>query len=499
MMTTLRRFAADRNLRGNAGLLALITAGALLGPSSPALATGLNAGPWPMFHRSATHDGRATGGAFPLNAALAWTNATGDSIEYSSPVIASDGTIYIGNSDKELVALTPGGGVKWTYATGGNIRYSTPAISDDGTVYVGSADGKLYAIRANGTLRWATLTGGAIKTSPAIAPDGTIYAGSDDKKLWAFRADGTVKWSFVTGDTIRSSPTIGPDGAIYFGSDDHKIYAVEPTGLLRWAAVTGGPVKATPAIGQSVNVIVGSYDGFLYAISAGGVLQWVTFVGDEIRSSAAIGIHGKVFLAVGTKLAVFRDDGNDSWDFELGSALLSTPAVHTRLSDSLETVVIGAENGRVYAVERTAGVVWSALLGSPVRSSAAIANGHVYVGTLAGSIVCVGPPVTTAVETELLPRTALLASPNPFTTGDRVTLRYAFGAGSTRAAEGGRIVVTDVSGRLVRTLELSAGSAESAAIWDGADAQGRPAAAGVYLYRWELGGDSGSGRVICVR
>mgnify|MGYP000169457669 CR=1 FL=1 len=486
--------ARDRVARWIIPPLALLAASSVGGWSAPAQATGLNSGPWPMFHRSATHDARTTG-VFPATAAIAWTNATGDTIEYSSPVIASDGTIYVGNKDNELVALTPGGSVKWVYGTNGNIRYSTPAIADDGTVYVGSADGKLYAIRSNGTLRWATPTGGAVKTSPAIAPDGTIYAGSDDKKLWAFRADGTVKWSFATGDTIRSSPTIGADGAIYFGSNDRKIYAVEPTGVLRWAATTGGPVKASPAIGQGADVIVGSYDGFLYSISAGGTLQWVTFLADEIRSSAAIGIQGKIYLSLGTKLTVVGNDGDLAWDRELGSVINSTPAVHTRLSDSLETVVVGAENGRFYAVERNAGIVWQALLGSPIRSSAAIANGRVYVCTLAGSVVCFGAPVTTDVEAGPLVSAGLVVSPNPFMSGERVTLRYAGGM-SAPAPDGGRILVTDVTGRLVRTLALSG---ESPAVWDGADAHDRPVAAGVYLYRWELGDDSGSGRVVSLR
>jgi len=39
---------------------------------------------------------------------------------------------------------------KWAFQTGDSIQYSSPALGADGTIYVGSIDGYLYAVMPNG-------------------------------------------------------------------------------------------------------------------------------------------------------------------------------------------------------------------------------------------------------------------------------------------------------------------------------------------------------------
>jgi len=116
---------------------------------------------------------------------------------------------------------------KWNFSTGGNV-FSSPVIATDGTIYVGSDDNKLYAINPDGTQKWNFTTGGGVKSSPAIGSDGIIYVGSTDFMLYAINIDGTQKWNFPTGSSVVSSPAIGPDGTIYIGSKDNKLYAINP-------------------------------------------------------------------------------------------------------------------------------------------------------------------------------------------------------------------------------------------------------------------------------
>ena len=67
---------------------------------------------------------------------------------------------------------------------------SSPAIGSDGTVYVGSSDKKLYAINGkNGVKRWEFKTGSYVSSSPAIGSDGMVYVGSEDKKLYAIKTN----------------------------------------------------------------------------------------------------------------------------------------------------------------------------------------------------------------------------------------------------------------------------------------------------------------------
>jgi outer membrane protein assembly factor BamB len=91
-----------------------------------------------------------------MNKIPSWLTAGLDEIT-SSPVISSDGTIYIGSNDNYLYALNPDCTLKWKFKTGDGI-FSSPAISRDGTIYVGSWDHYLYAIGDGTSLGASELT-----------------------------------------------------------------------------------------------------------------------------------------------------------------------------------------------------------------------------------------------------------------------------------------------------------------------------------------------------
>ena len=54
----------------------------------------------------------------------------------------------------------------WEFQTGGQVN-SSPAIGSDGTVYVGSSDKKLYAVNGKtGVEKWEFETGGGVGILP---------------------------------------------------------------------------------------------------------------------------------------------------------------------------------------------------------------------------------------------------------------------------------------------------------------------------------------------
>ncbi|MGQ9479330.1 MAG: outer membrane protein assembly factor BamB family protein [Thermoproteota archaeon] len=122
--------------------------------------------------------------------------------------------------------------LRWKFKTDGIIE-SSPVIASDGTIYFGSNDGYLYAVHTNGSLKWTFKTGGSIKSTPAIDAESRIRFGSDDGYLYVIDSNGTLRFRFKTNGHIRSSPTIGPDGTIYFGSSDNYLYALNPDGSLK--------------------------------------------------------------------------------------------------------------------------------------------------------------------------------------------------------------------------------------------------------------------------
>lgn len=95
---------------------------------------------------------------------------------YSSPVIGSDGTIYIGTiieprenvwdiPQSQLVAVNPDGNIKWTFPllSKGEVILSAPAVGQDGNIYFisimyGEGEGeftsKLYSVDPNRNRRW---------------------------------------------------------------------------------------------------------------------------------------------------------------------------------------------------------------------------------------------------------------------------------------------------------------------------------------------------------
>ncbi|MEA3547387.1 MAG: PQQ-binding-like beta-propeller repeat protein, partial [Thermodesulfobacteriota bacterium] len=142
------------------------------------------------------------------------------------------------------VFASDAGTLKWTFAAKGD--FSSPAIASDGTIYVtadndihDTVNGYLYAIDPNGTLKWSfsiNLDVDDPPTSPLIGPDGTIYQGSRDNYLYAINSDGSLKWRYLTLDTptwswgLEYSPAISTDGIIYAVGGDEALHAINSDG-----------------------------------------------------------------------------------------------------------------------------------------------------------------------------------------------------------------------------------------------------------------------------
>lgn len=135
----------------------------------------------------------------------------------AAPVIAPDGTLYIGNTHGELRSFGPGGEARWSVDIGGfqQIRTS-PALGSDGSVYVvGEATVRdnttspatqrtvleLLKYAANGGFVWRRTVPGQGPTNPVSAPPNILTIGGGDvvivpsgspyrARLTAFSADG---------------------------------------------------------------------------------------------------------------------------------------------------------------------------------------------------------------------------------------------------------------------------------------------------------------------
>lgn len=214
------------------------------------------------------------------------------------PTIAPDGDLILGADG--VYRISPEGQVRWHYpadpaATAKHV-FAAPLVASDGSIYVGGQDGLFVSLGADGALRWTYSIRADVDGGPALGPDGALYVGADDGRLYALRTDGSLRWSFVAQKDIRSAAAVGPGGVVYMTSFDGNLYALAPSGDVKWVLPTGGKIHATPVVDAAGNVFVGSGDDHLYAVSPKGKVLWSLELGADIDSSVAITDDGIVIV-----------------------------------------------------------------------------------------------------------------------------------------------------------------------------------------------------------
>jgi len=248
----------------------------------------------------------------------------------TAPAISAEGTIYVHVngpqnlvSIERLIALNPDGTLRWQFEFNAgsaiftsNVQ-SSPVIAPDGTIYVGSIDTNLYALNPDGTVKWAVSpTLSSISSSPVRGHDGTIYIMDATCTLFAFSKIGDPLWNFdlSAGTCYDASPSVGTDGTVYIGGPfERDVYAINADGTLKCKFLTGWTIVSTPAIAVDGTIYVGS--DFLYALNPNCTLKWkipqsgVSFS----SSSAAIGADGTIYWQGGRGLYGLNPDGTVKW------------------------------------------------------------------------------------------------------------------------------------------------------------------------------------------
>lgn len=312
----------------------------------------------------------------------------GESCSQSTPAVAEDGTIYYLPMTGNFFALNPDGTEKWKYPifTYKN-SWTSPSIASDGTIYIGSEmyppreTGKpeekqayIYALNPDGTEKWKYDTRSSWSNGTAsLANDGTIYTTAGDwdettnqfvNALIAFNQDGNVKWKFRPPNGVpEGSASIGKDGTIYIGAkgeDDPRnafFYAVDPNdGKEIWKFDLDQGVSITPGIADDGTIYFGDWGGKFYALNPDGTEKWSvqTPEGYEVLSSSpAIGKDGTVYFgSIANEFFAYNPDGTEKWNIPFESAgIVSSPAIG---SDG--TVYFATVPGELYAVGEGQGV-----------------------------------------------------------------------------------------------------------------------------------------------
>ncbi len=394
-----------------------------------------------------------------------------------------DGTVQAWHRDGTPVA-------GWPVIAGNFVERSSPAVADvdgdgDLEVFVGSwydgnagSTGGVYGFNANGTPLpgWPQLTAThtSVVASPALADldgdgDLEIAVGTYETtgRLFVWHHTGALMAGWpqaiprapASTSAMTSSPAIGDidgdgDLEIVTGSTGQcgTVYAWHHNGTLvaGWPALTSAVVDgSSPVLGDvdgdgGIDIVVGSGSGFTpFGCAAGAI-------------SKAYVLHANGVPAAG-------------WPFDLGTATPPHPALADIDGDG-DTDIVLAFAQTVFAWDapaphEPARIQWPYF-------SFDIAHTGRYRRPASAGAEAAAPAITAAAS----------AAPNPG--AGEVRIRWSLAAVSPVD-----LAIFDAGGRLVRRDRLGAlGPGPHEAAWDGRDADGKPAAAGVYFARLRAGG-----------
>ncbi|MCA9457959.1 MAG: PQQ-like beta-propeller repeat protein [Nitrospira sp.] len=125
------RSTDSQEIQGRGILQVAPTLGGVPGRFMPAAG-----GSWRHTHGDAANTGFANVVTAPGTLPSRKVSGLGSYAPGAGPVIASNGTVYLGNSQGQLRALTPAGDPKWMRDTPGRKIVASPVVGADGSIYV---------------------------------------------------------------------------------------------------------------------------------------------------------------------------------------------------------------------------------------------------------------------------------------------------------------------------------------------------------------------------
>jgi outer membrane protein assembly factor BamB len=336
-----------------------------------------------MIHEDPHHTHRARGHA-PSHPDLAWKLATDGPIESQVAASPDQEVLYASTLGGSLWGVTRQGEKRFTVPLGGR-AYASPLVAEDGTIYLGSDAGFFFAISATGSVKWKLETQGDADTGAVFLPDGNL-AFAAGKSVFGVRPSGDIAWRFVAKGKVFTAPAVTNEGLLVFGSQDDHAYALTPSGTLAWAADLGGDVDGAPAIGDDGAVFVGSDTGEVVRLGARGEIVWRAPVGGFVRGTLSVARNGDVLAGVygpvprqvrvtpaGVVRGGFVVQGTGAAEFGVHGGALE---------DDEGTLVFGAQDDRVYAVGSDGKLRWDYRTGADVDAPVTLlADGTLVLGS----------------------------------------------------------------------------------------------------------------------
>lgn len=324
---------------------------------------------------------------------LGWSTFLGNQTNLTQGTVA-DGVLYWMTSSGELYAVNATTGmVLWQQFVGRNP--TAPTIINN-TLYIGWTGG-VSAVTTTGTSAWTCPLPGRVLATPILV-GGVIVVGDSTGNITALNPQDGVPRSHVS---LPGSVLVGSgQGDTVFVTCDSSCVAVSlSTGRVYWRYQTGAKVTVPPVLVDGT-VYVASWDTKFYAINAvTGLVQWFFTAGWGFNAPLRVDADRIYAACMDNSVYVLNHNGALVWNVTTTASIQTTPAVHGAV------VVIGSDDGRLYAVNRSSGSsVWwftpaDAIIGvknyhtTPLHSSIIADEGMVFLG-VNGSILALNLTVS---------------------------------------------------------------------------------------------------------
>jgi peptide/nickel transport system permease protein len=384
----------------------------------PALATSSDLG-WAMER----HDAQGslwTEAAGPTDTSVAWTFAAEAGGFSGGPVVAGDGTVYIGAKSGKLYALNPDGTLRWTIDVGQPL-IGSPAVGPYGDIYVTDAAARLSVYQPDQLLLWRfeSKDATAATSGPVVAPNGTAYYALGNI-LQAVSLDGRALWQGKIRQYLYIAPRLSADGSliflynIAFRTADGSSFALQlgsanPSEVVNPMHVVGGDGQTYYYFGHSLIPWQVTEKG----VTAGSTVTW-NYSGQELQLPVDAGATGEgmAWLYYSNGYAPPRIVWISVADGHVLGNLryMQSPSRLLAMGPGGVAYVCGASGQKTSCAAYqpdVAAPIWEAALGSngPV-SGGALVPGRLYVTTDSGMLFAIGQGASPAQPAPAAARTA---------------------------------------------------------------------------------------------
>jgi len=356
--------------------------------------------------------------------------------------------------------------VRWTVETGAPVWAGLALDVKSGTLYIGNENGDLHAVSRDGQVLWKFATDKPIRAQPTLVGK-NVYVASDSGYLYKLSSKGVEAWrARVEVDAPARIPTneektrwdrygssVVSDGKrLFIASRDKNLYALDPkTGRELWHVTAGDIMTATPALYGDL-VIFAAYDGKVSAVSArDGSPRWtydakLAVAGDLTVAGDRVLLGSRTYDLVALDAAT----GKELWKRYYWFSWIESPplvregVVYTGSSDAVHVYARNLGDGSLQWKTAVPGYSWQRTAASDDLLIAGTSGGGAYPGPRNGALVALDRAGGAI-------RWIYLDPPSEQVVKDK----KAWGFGASPVVSGDVVYAADLNGR-VYAIELAA-------------------------------------------